>query len=275
MKVTCVIDNTVAQSSPLWGEHGLSYLVETENGRLLMDTGRSGTVLMHNLERLDVDPRSLKALILSHSHEDHTGGLEALLSRVGGLPLYAGAGLFQPRFSCKDGACRTIGLALPEERLRQLADVHLSDAPVQVLPGIWTTGEVAPRPEAEGRSEGHVIRVDAAWSPDPYRDDLSLVLQTGEGLVVVCGCCHAGLLNTLAQVRRDFAGSVVAILGGTHVRDSDASLSGRLIAVLREEYGSPRLYLNHCTGPGAYQALAAAFGDLVSPCPAGTSIVFR
>lgn len=274
MRITCVIDNSVAQSSRLWGEHGLSFHIQTNDGTILLDTGRSGTVLMHNLERLELDPRRLSALVLSHSHEDHTGGLPSLLEKVSGLPLYASRQVFRPRFVGKNGEYRQSGIPIAEVRLKELVNLRLSAEPQEVLPGVWTTGEIAPRREPEGRSPGHVVPVASGWSPDPYADDMSIVMETRDGLVVVCGCCHAGLLNTLAQVKRTFGGTIVAIMGGTHVRDSDTALYDHIVAVLRDEYGSPHLFVNHCTGTRAFMALAGAFGERAAPCPAGTIVDF-
>ena len=71
--ITCLVDNTA--SGRLWGEHGLAMLIETSDGRVCFDTGQSGTVLMHNLEQLQIDPQSIDALAISHAHYDHTGGL--------------------------------------------------------------------------------------------------------------------------------------------------------------------------------------------------------
>lgn len=101
---------------------------------------------------------------------------------------------------------------------------------------MWTTGEIAPWREPEGRSPGHVVSASDGWRPDPYADDMSMVLDSRKGLVVVCGCCHAGLLNTLVQVKRTFGGTIVAIMGGTHVRDSEGNSAGRirLAAALRQ-----------------------------------------
>jgi 7,8-dihydropterin-6-yl-methyl-4-(beta-D-ribofuranosyl)aminobenzene 5'-phosphate synthase len=231
MKVTCVIDNAVCDHSTFWGEHGLAFLIETKSGlMLLFDMGRSGTVLLHNLELLDIEPEAISALAISHAHYDHTGGLPALLDRVAGIPLYAHSDLFRERFSR------------------------------EILPGVWTTGEIKDRAAPEGRSAYHLVRGMEGWEPDPYRDDMALVLETGRGLVVLCGCCHAGLLNTLAHIRRTFGVDITA-----HLR--------RVIEVLRE-LGVPRLYLNHCTGQRAYVTLAQAFGEVVAPCPVGTSLDF-
>jgi 7,8-dihydropterin-6-yl-methyl-4-(beta-D-ribofuranosyl)aminobenzene 5'-phosphate synthase len=273
-KITCVVDNTVQQGSRFWGEHGLSFWIETDHGSTLFDTGGGETVFLHNLGLLKKQLRDARALMLSHAHGDHTGALEAVY-RQARLPLYANPDLFCPRFSLRDGTYTSIGLSLTRERLDEMTDLHLSQTPVEVMPGMWTTGEIMDRSEPEGGSPRLFVPDGDGWQPDRYRDDMSLVLETREGLVLVCGCCHAGLLNTLAHVRRTFHKPVLAILGGTHLVSADAAHIQRVIDVLRDTYGSPRLYLNHCTGEHAFVALAAAFGDLVHGCPAGKTVTFE
>jgi len=270
-KITCVIDNAVQHSSSFWGEHGLSLLVETDHGNALYDTGQTEAVLSHNLNLLGSAPGGVTALVLSHAHVDHTGGLAAALALKPGLPLYASPDLFRPRFTLRGDEYKPIGLPLTRDELARRADLRLSEVPVEVVPGVWTAGEIADRLEPEGRSARHVVPADNGRQPDPYRDDTSLVVET-RGLTVVCGCCHAGLLNTLARVRQVFQRPIVAIVGGTHLVDTDAAYLQHVIEVLRDTYGSPRLYLNHCTGERAYVALANAFGDQANPFPAGTTL---
>jgi 7,8-dihydropterin-6-yl-methyl-4-(beta-D-ribofuranosyl)aminobenzene 5'-phosphate synthase len=135
-------------------------------------------------------------------------------------------------------------------------------------------GEITDRPEPEGRSARHVVPTEDGWLPDPYRDDTSLVVET-QGLTVVCGCCHAGLLNTLAHVHQVFQRPIATIMGGTHLVDADTAYPQHVIEVLRDTYGSPRLYLNHCTGERAYIALANAFGDQANPFSAGTTLALN
>jgi len=166
-----------------------------------------------------------------------------------------------------------VGLRLTEPDLRRLADLRLSAAPQEILPGVWTTGEIADRPEPEGRSPHHCIRAGEGWAPDPYRDDMALVLDSLAGLVLVCGCCHAGLLNTLAHVRHAFGRDPVAVVGGTHLGNADADHLYRLMKELGR-LGAPALHLNHCTGLTAYLALAIAFGEQVHPCPVGSILEF-
>jgi 7,8-dihydropterin-6-yl-methyl-4-(beta-D-ribofuranosyl)aminobenzene 5'-phosphate synthase len=274
MKITCVVDNAVCDHSTFWGEHGLAFLIETKRGfMLLFDTGRSGTVLLHNLELLDIETEAINALAISHAHYDHTGGLPALLDQVAGIPLYAHPDLFRERFSRRGESLKSVGLPVEREALAQPLTFQLSAEPTEIVPGVWTTGEITGRAEPEGRSAHHLVRRLKDWEPDPYRDDMALVLETGRGLVVLCGCCHAGLLNTLAHVRRTFGVDITAVAGGTHLLQADEAHLRRVIEVLRE-LSLPRLYLNHCTGQRAYVSLAQAFGEVVAPCPVGTAFEF-
>lgn len=271
MRLRCLVDNRAAEPG-YRTEHGLSLLIETLSGRVLFDTGASGTVLLHNMAQAGVTLDQIDALVLSHGHRDHTGGLRDVLERRPGLPLYAHPDLFRARFSLQEGEYQPRGMLLSEEEVRRLADVRLSVAPQEVLPGVWTTGEITARAEPEGRSPHHWVRNGEEWVPDPYRDDMGLVLETCEGLVVVCGCCHAGLLNTLLHVRRVFGVDLAAVVGGLHLVDADEAHLRRVVTLL-DEMGAPRLYANHCTGERAMAVLEAALGrDRVVPLPAGASV---
>jgi len=272
MKLTSLVDNAVLQHTPFWGEHGLSILVDTPEGRVLFDTGASGTVLLHNLEAAEVDPESIRALALSHGHRDHTGGLAAFLERRPGLPIYAHPDVLRERFSRREGEMRAIGMTIPPEDLRRRADLRLSPEPQEILPGVWTTGEVTHRTEPEGRSPHHFVRGEDGWEPDPYRDDMSLVLETRWGLALLCGCCHAGLLNTLAHVERVFGRPVVAIFGGTHLISADADHLERVRQRL-QGLSPRRVSPSHCTGETAFHFLWRALGpEIVRPFPAGAQV---
>lgn len=274
IKITCIVDNAVQRSSPFWGEHGLAFLIETEAGRVLFDTGQSGTVLLHNLEVMGVDPATIDALAISHAHYDHTGGLPALLERVRpGIPLYANADLLRERFSRWEGEPQSMGLSLTREELAARLTLCLSETPQEILPGIWTTGEITSRPEPEGRSARHVVREGDGFVPDPYQDDMALVLEAGNRLVLLCGCCHAGLLNTLAHVQRTFERPIRVIAGGLHLTSADADHLGRVCKVMVETESVQRIYPNHCTGEVAFVALTMTLiPHIVRPCPVGTKL---
>lgn len=273
-KITCVVDNAVQPSSRLRGEHGLAFLVEIESGRVLFDTGQSGAVLLHNLDVLEIEPESIDALAISHAHYDHTGGLPALLGRTHpGLPLYANPDLFRERFSRRGDEFKSIGLPLAQETLRAQTVLHLSAEPQQILPGIWTTGEIASRPEPMGGSPRHMIQEGDSLIPDPYQDDMALVIEVDSGLLLLCGCCHAGLLNTLSHVQHVFERPIVTIAGGTHLTSASSEHLQHVGQTLLEMASLQRVYPNHCSGSAAFHSLLLTLGtDVVHPCPAGTCL---
>jgi 7,8-dihydropterin-6-yl-methyl-4-(beta-D-ribofuranosyl)aminobenzene 5'-phosphate synthase len=273
MKITCVVDDRAPRGSGLRAEHGASFAIEAEGRTALFDAGQSSEVLLSNMARLGFRPEAIDALVVSHAHYDHTGGLAGLLEKVQGIPLYAHPDLFTERYRRTATSLKKVGPSSDRAELAGRVDLRLSAEPVEVLPGVWTSGEIGDRSEPEGRSPNHFVRQGDGWAGDPYADDLSVVLEAADGLVLVCGCCHAGLLNTMAQVRSAFGSNPAAIVGGTHLRDLDAATLDHVAQALRR-CGSPRLWLGHCTGKRAFRALQEAFGDGVSLCQAGTVLDF-
>jgi len=250
-KIICVVDNKALKMTHLKTEHGLAFWIETEYGTVLFDTGQTTDVLSHNLSLLNLNEKDLDALAISHAHYDHTGGLELVLSKHSNLPVYANAYVFRQKYSLHDGNYGASGFEFSREDYKQRADWRLSSGPTEIFPSLWTSGEIMNRDEPEGRSAGHYVRKGGKFVPDPYRDDMSLVLKTQDGLAVICGCCHAGLLNTLSHVERNFKGSITAVLGGTHLMTADGKLLDHVINVLDKRYSGLVFYLNHCTGDTA------------------------
>jgi len=276
MRVACVVDDAVQRSSPFWGEHGLSLLIEAQGKRALFDTGQSGTVLLRNLQLLGVDPETIDALAISHAHYDHSGGLEALLEHLRpGTPLYAHPDLFRERHSRREGQLKSAGLSLGKEELAARLALELSSTPQEIIPALWTSGEISERPEPEGSSDYHLMREGDALVADTYRDDMALGLDLKDRLVLLCGCCHAGLLNTLAHAERTFERPIAVIAGGLHLTNASDEELRHIGDVLAAMPALQRVYPNHCTGEAAFVALTQILGpSVVHPCPSVTVLEF-
>ena len=261
--LTWVVDDTA--QPPLRSEHGFAMWIETEGGHVLFDTGGSGEVLLHNLQALELDPSDLDAVVLSHGHDDHTGGLGALLPLLpASTPVYAHPSIFSVRYSEDAKGLVRRGPAIERAALADAVDLRLDDGSVEVVDRIWTTGEIELRPKPEGRSFRHHVLRNGKPIADPYEDDLSLALDLGEERgFVVCGCCHAGLLNTLQKVRTRLFPSIVGIAGGVHMVNADSATRKQTLHCLRDMHALQVVWLGHCSGESFMEDVAETFDSSI------------
>ena len=272
MRLTCIVEDSVGYDSELWAEHGLSFLIEAAGQRLLLDTGQSGDVLTHNMRALGLWGEPLQQVVLSHAHDDHSGGLLAVLAHWPAVIVHAHPRALDPRYSVRDRD-KAVGLSAELLALGQSGAWQLTQDTIEVIPNVWTTGTITERPHPLGRSPQHYVVRNGQRLSDDYADDLSLVIEVKGGVVLLCGCCHAGLRNTILRLREMSAAPLVAVIGGLHLVSADAAELAQVSALLERE-GCPALYLCHCTGERAIQALRSAFGAAVHTCSAGTVIEF-
>jgi len=217
-RITVLVENTT-RIPGLLAEHGMSYWIEHKDRRVLFDAGQ-GDVLLHNAHWLNVPLQDIDALVLSHGHCDHAGGVPDALRTARSVTTFVHPAAFKPKFVRReDGAGQEIGMSYETNDAIRLPRNRLiaSEKPVEVFEGLWTTGAV-PR-ETDFEDTGGPFFLDAACTaPDPLDDDQSLFFDSPEGTVVLLGCAHAGVINTLRHIRRLTSGRpILAVLGGMHL----------------------------------------------------------
>jgi 7,8-dihydropterin-6-yl-methyl-4-(beta-D-ribofuranosyl)aminobenzene 5'-phosphate synthase len=272
-RIRILCDNTAGPLSGTLGEHGFSALVEHGGESLLFDTG-AGHTLLHNAQRMNLDLRQVPRVVLSHGHHDHAGGLWPLLQSCGPKEVLAHPAVFSQRYALREGSRRSIGIPYSEEFLTGLgARFDYADRFRQIAPGIFLTGEVPRVTPFEQGDDGLYCDTEGCAS-DRVPDDQSLVLVTRKGLLLLLGCCHAGVVNTVEYARqRTGISEVYGVIGGCHLSFcSEAQVEGTLRALKR--YGLKKLCAGHCTGFAASARLAREFPGF-RPAHVGYSIEFE
>lgn len=261
IRMTTLSENTANQGNVL-AEWGLSVLVEAEGKKILMDTGRSISTL-YNAESMRIDLSTIDCIVISHGHHDHTGGLKDMLRIKGEVEIIAHPDMWSAKYSGRNPqSARYCGIPFLREELESRgAKFNLSREPVRITENIMTTGEVPMSSGYEEIDKDLFVKKDGVIQPDPLADDLALIIDADFGLVVVLGCAHRGIVNTLRHAQKLTGKEQVhTVIGGTHLfRASDERLE-RTIADLKE-MGIQKLGVSHCTGFYPSMRLAQEFGD--------------
>ncbi|OPY58091.1 MAG: Metallo-beta-lactamase superfamily protein [Pelotomaculum sp. PtaU1.Bin035] len=275
LKLAVLSENTVGIPLGIVGEWGLSILIEVSGMKILFDTGERGNLLGNSVV-MGTDLKLVDALVLSHGHYDHTGGIRSFLKYRGKLPVYAHPDLFAYHCNSPEKP-RYIGIPYMKEELESLGAefVFVRDS-LEIRPGVFISGEV-PRKTVFEKADDALFCMENGRkiSPDPFHDDMSLYCVTPEGIFIVLGCAHAGLAN-IVEHAREVTGEnrVFGIIGGTHLGPVAVEQREATINYLK---GLDLQFLgaNHCTGLAAISRLAGIFGSRFRFCPAGSSFIFH
>jgi len=273
-RITVLCENT-ATGLALLAEHGLAFWIEHQGQRILFDTGQ-GYVLEHNAQRLGIDLEAADAVVLSHGHFDHTGGLGTALEKIADPVVFAHPFIFAARYArVRDNAPREIGMPqLDEKAVRQQAKLVATERPTEVGPGLHVTGPI-PRHTAFEDTGGPFFVDFACQEPDTFPDDQALYFETPHGTVVILGCAHAGVINTLMYVQELTAQRPIhTVIGGMHLVSASPERLEWTVGALRE-LGVQRLLPAHCTGFPAMARLWHEFPHQYTPCPTGTIVDFQ
>jgi len=280
VQITVLIEDSNSSAKPeLKSKHGLSFYVQATIGdakaTVLMDVGPSSDALLHNVAALGVNLEDVDVVALSHGHYDHTGGLlEALKQMKKRVPVIGHPTLFDPKLSLMPHL-RLIGAPVKSSDVESAGGVPiLVTGPVKIADGITTTGEV-PRTTGFESVRGFWTVHNRSFVDDVMLDDQSLVVDVeGKGLVVVAGCAHSGIINTIKYAQKITGNSrVYAVLGGFHLISVDAKRIQFTVDEL-EKLDPAFVGPCHCTGKKATEKFAGVFGDRCRPLHAGDVIKF-
>ncbi|HVU56602.1 MAG TPA: MBL fold metallo-hydrolase [Puia sp.] len=251
------------------GEWGFSALVETDSSRILFDAGGRPNTVRDNAAELKLDLSGIRQVVLSHNHDDHTTGLRTIQQQfpdgVTASVLYIASGFFV-RTGYNVGMLKADSSTYVSSGVRFV----VIDQPQKIGPGIYLTGPVPRRYPEKNYPPGRTLKTPNGLVEDNVPEDMSMVVRTSRGLVVLTGCGHAGIVNTLEYVGQQFPGeNIVAVLGGMHLleaKDEQLDWTANKLKAMGVRY-----FLGaHCTGLNSVYRIREVTGMTKENCLVGT-----
>jgi 7,8-dihydropterin-6-yl-methyl-4-(beta-D-ribofuranosyl)aminobenzene 5'-phosphate synthase len=261
IKITTLAENTADLG--YLAEWGLSMFIEADGVNILFDTG-AGIAAAHNAQLFSLDLTTVDKIVLSHGHRDHTGGLREVLTMINKpVDIIAHPDIWAAKYTrWRKRQEQYSGIPFRRELLESLgARFKLSTKPVRITDHFFTTGEIPMLSPYEEIDSGLFDKKTGEMLPDELKDDLALVIDAEYGLVVILGCAHHGIINTLKQAQKVTGKELIyAAIGGTHLLNADRERWEKTALDLKA-MGVQYIGVSHCTGFEASAYLAEQFGS--------------
>lgn len=271
ININVLLDNTTIHDDFLT-EHGLSLWIEYKEKKILFDTGQSNAVIS-NAKKCGIDLEYTDAIVLSHGHYDHTGGLSGTLDIATKAKIYLHPLATEPKFSQKNSNVKYIGMPGTAKKAIDRRHIIWTAIPVNIFPGMVITGQV-PRVNNFEDVGGSFFLDETCQEPDDLLDDQALFIESSKGLIVVFGCAHSGVVNILDYISKlTGCKKVYAIIGGMHLLNADKRRIENTIDTFNK-YDVQTLIPLHCTGQKVMEHFKSVFGDRFFISGAGDKIIF-
>ncbi|MBU6998516.1 MAG: MBL fold metallo-hydrolase [Theionarchaea archaeon] len=261
-KIYTLVEDYSGYESPFLAQHGVSFLIEGEK-TILVDTGQDAFPLLYNMNKLGLDPGMIDYIFLSHCHYDHTGGLLDVLKTIDRkIPIIAHSTIFRPHFSEKES--ENVGIPFSQEIVQEYCQLVLRDSPFEIMRDVYSTGEITQREgfEKEALEKMKVYTLeDGNPVKDWLMDDMSIVMKTPEGLVIVTGCSHAGIVSIVNHAMSMMHEKRIrAVIGGFHLITAGQEHIEKTIEAFRAQKVQ-EVYTGHCTGLKAEAGFMKEWGE--------------
>jgi len=263
MVITTLMDNTALEDKGMVAEHGFSCLVELPHTMVLLDTGATGA-FVQNARTLGKDLSKLDHIVISHNHFDHGGGVRVLLEQChpSQAVFWTGKGFTDSKFSVSatERAFKGNDFDADYVRSQGIAWRTAADATTEIAKGVWLVTDFARiHPMEQPNPRFHVQR-DGQDRVDDFTDEVMLVIESPQGLVLLVGCSHPGIVNMVDTVRTRFNTPIRALLGGIHLMDASDERTAWVLEALTHR-GIGTIGVSHCTGQSAADTLRAMVPD--------------
>ncbi len=253
IKITNIYSNIGDPEKNLKGSIGNAFLIEHPEGKILFDVGMRWKILLHNLKQLKKDPEGIHKIVISHGHIDHTRALKGFLKARKNsqkVIIYAHPNV-RERKRMRISKIFNLWLNVSFPSLKpnlegKIQFEYLSEFK-ELLPNVYYMGKIDERPHKDNYTEFMQHNFNGIWSPDNYYDDVSIVIKSKEGLIIIGSCMHAGLLNTCLHAEKHLNGKVIKVIGGIHNEGLTSDDIYDIIKILKEKFDTPKLILNHCS----------------------------
>lgn len=262
VKITTLIENNTDDNSFLYNEHGVSFFIEADDINIIFDTGQSGKFI-DNANKLNIDLKQANYLVLSHGHYDHSGGVTNLVKEIGNsFQIIINDKFSNNKYAYDENRYRYIGNCFDKKYLEDnnISVKYINEGMYSISSNIIVASNFIRKTNFEKLSDRFFIELNGKFEKDTFLDEIALAIKLKEGLLVILGCSHVGVVNILETLIQRTNMPIYGIVGGTHLIEADQLRLEETIKYFKEK-DIKLIGVSHCTGENNVARLKTEFKD--------------